>query len=131
MKLSEFVQGYRKMHKMSLRDLAKRCGCSFQYLSKIEKNEVSSPGLDAIAKIAKGTGVTIQELLEQVDNLGLQLSPDGTEKVTVFKKVLTPAEVEERDNLREELIELVSEISFGMSADEVHRFIRIVEAIYR
>ena len=42
MKLSEYVKNYRENHRLSLRQMAEKCDCSFQYISKLEKDEVAA-----------------------------------------------------------------------------------------
>lgn len=47
MKLSEYVKNYREKHRLSLRQMAEKCECSFQYISKLEKDEVAVSALTA------------------------------------------------------------------------------------
>lgn len=74
MKLSEYVKTYRTFNKLSLRAMADKCNCSFQYLAKLENDEVNSPSLEMIKKIADGTDVTVHELLSLVDNVDVQIT---------------------------------------------------------
>ena len=74
MKLSEYVKTYRTFNKLSLRAMADKCNCSFQYLAKLENDEVNSPSLEMIKKIADGTDVSVHELLSLVDNVDVQVT---------------------------------------------------------
>lgn len=73
MKLSEYVYKYRKSKKLSLRAMADLCGCSFQYLSKLEKDEIDAPTIQMLSKIAKGMGISLHELLSSVDDMNIYL----------------------------------------------------------
>ena len=74
MKLSEYVKTFRVLNKLSLRTMADKCGCSFQYLAKLENDEVNNPSLDMVRRIADGTGTSLHELLELVDNVDVKLA---------------------------------------------------------
>lgn len=71
MKLSEYVKTYRKKHGLSLRQMAERCDCSFQYIQKLEKDEVAVPTAKMLAKLANGMGMTLHELLTVVDDMNM------------------------------------------------------------
>lgn len=71
MKLSEYVHKYRKNMKLSLRAMADLCGCSFQYLSKLENDEIEAPTILMLSKIAKGMGISLHELLSAVDDMNV------------------------------------------------------------
>lgn len=73
MKLSEYVYKYRKAKKLSLRAMADLCGCSFQYLSKLENDEIDAPTILMLSKIAKGMGISLHELLSTVDDMNVYL----------------------------------------------------------
>lgn len=74
MKLSEYVYKYRKSKKLSLRAMADLCGCSFQYLSKLEKDEIEAPTIQMLSKIAKGMGISLHDLLSAVDDMTVYLN---------------------------------------------------------
>lgn len=76
MKLSEYISGYRKNHHLSLRALADQCGVSYQYINKLEKDEIEKPSLEFLSRLAKGTGITLQELLTIVDDFAIDLRSD-------------------------------------------------------
>lgn len=71
MKLSEYVKDYREDRKLSLRQMAEKCNCSFQYLSKLEKDEIEIPTMKMIVNLAKGMGMTTHDLLSTVDDLNV------------------------------------------------------------
>jgi transcriptional regulator with XRE-family HTH domain len=74
MKLSEYVKNYRGKHRLSLRQMAEKCDCSFQYISKLEKDEVSVPTAKMLANLAKGMGMTLHDLLTAVDDMEMYYS---------------------------------------------------------
>lgn len=74
MKLSEYVKNYRKKHGLSLRQLAKRCECSYQYLSKLENDEIAVPTAKTLANLAMGMGMSFHELLNTVDDMDMYYS---------------------------------------------------------
>ena len=69
MKLSEFVKQYRREHSLSLRTMAEMCHCSYQYLSKLENNEIETPQLTMLVKLADGMNMTVHSLLDAVDDM--------------------------------------------------------------
>lgn len=71
MTLGEFIKKYRKDTGLSLRELADKCDLSFQYISKLEKDEVDKLSVDTTIKIAKGTGAPMQEILKMVSDVDL------------------------------------------------------------
>lgn len=73
MKLPEYVKQYRKEHKLSVRALADRSNCSFQYISKLENGEISAPSIDKLQGLAKGMGMSVQKLLEETDDQNITL----------------------------------------------------------
>lgn len=89
MKLSQYVHEYRTSHGMSLRPFAQRCGFSHQYLSKLEKNEIETPSLGTIKKLANAMGMSAHELLQQVDDVALQIYSDAVSEVVDRLKIET------------------------------------------
>lgn len=58
----------RENQNLSLRQLAKISGItSFSYLANIERGVVDDPGIKTIIKIAKGLGVTLDELIQGIN----------------------------------------------------------------
>ena len=79
MKLGEIIFNFRKQNNLSLRDFAQRCDLSYTYISMIEKGEdyrtgkSLSPTLDAVKKLAKALGMSIDELIQAMDNQDIDL----------------------------------------------------------
>lgn len=94
MKLSEYSRQYRQANGLSLREMAVKCGCSFQQIDKIEKDQVKKPSLEMLYGIATGTGKTIHELVDILDD---------TEIVLSHKKTLNTL-MKELDELEHEII---------------------------
>ena len=69
MKLSEYIKQYRREHNLSLRTMAEMCHCSYQYLSKLENNEIETPQLQMLVKLADGMNMTVHSLLDAVDDM--------------------------------------------------------------
>ena len=69
MRLSEYIKTYRITHDLSLRAFSQMCGCSYQYIDRIEKGTIEKPSAKMLQKLAKGMGMSIQELLTQTDEI--------------------------------------------------------------
>lgn len=76
MTLGEYIKLYRAEHDLSQREFAARCGgITNGYLSIIEagKNpntgKASRPSLDKLVAIARGMGMTLNELAEKADDI--------------------------------------------------------------
>lgn len=109
MNLGEYVKQYRDEHNLSQRAFAELCGVSNGYISLIERDEIdkrtgkpSKPKIDSLMAIAKGMGLTLQELVDAVDvDIPVDLGPI---------KVKTPTLVIE-DERTVEFIQLFSQLS--------------------
>lgn len=71
MTLGEYIKQYREEHRLSGRAFAIQCGISPQYVTNIESGlnndgKPLSPTLETYSKIAKGTGLSLNELLSLV-----------------------------------------------------------------
>jgi transcriptional regulator with XRE-family HTH domain len=75
MKLSEYVNHYRTSRKLSLRSFAGKCGVSYQYVDRLEKNLIEKPSADMLKKIAGGMGMSIQDLLSRTDDAAESEAP--------------------------------------------------------
>jgi len=91
MKLSEYVKNYRTSHGLSLRAFAEKCGCSHQYLDKLEKDNIESPSFGQLLKIAKAMGMTLHELIGTVDDMEIKLVYDDI--VSDLEITTTPNEM--------------------------------------
>ena len=109
MSLSEFIKKYREEHGLSQRAFAEICGVSNGYISLIEREEIdkrtgkpSKPKIESLMAIAKGMGMTLQELVDSVDvDIPVDLGPI---------KVKTPTLVIE-DERTIEFIKLFSQLT--------------------
>jgi len=108
MKLSEYIIEYRSSHGLSQRQFAKVCNLSNGYISMLEKEvnpktkEPVQPSIPALRKIALGMGLTLSDLLGEVDDLliDVSVSPDD-------EKVIPTDE----DDLDEEFVELFLQLT--------------------
>ena len=131
MKLGEFLLNYRKKYKLSLRALAERAGCSYQYLSKLEKGEIIRPTTQMLEKIAAGMGLTLPELIANADDIVVHLSSsDPVMSLSVSREPLTEAYAEQHLEAVTRLTELVRDVTRVMPLDEIRHFAKIIEALY-
>lgn len=77
MKLSEYIKLYRKEHRLSGRKFAEMVGCSNAYISLIESDKQKNVSIDFLKKVATTTGVTLDALLESVDDMTAELPKKG------------------------------------------------------
>lgn len=81
MKIGEIIRNYRTANNLSQREFAKKCDISFGYISMLEsgKNPRSDkplvPALTVLNKLAIGMGITIDQLIEQADDMDISLAP--------------------------------------------------------
>lgn len=74
MKLGNFIKQYRETNNLTLRDFAKRTGLSYSYIGMLEKDynyrskKPLSPSLQVVRTIAGAVGLTLDELLEILDD---------------------------------------------------------------
>lgn len=96
MKLSELVSSYRSTHGLSQRQFADLSGLSNAYICMIERDNNPKTGqpivptMQAYAKIARGLGITIQDLFEKIDDSPVSLEAEGIENIIPlpkFKKI--------------------------------------------
>ena len=93
MKLSDVLKGYREKHKISQRELARRCNVSHSLINLIEKGENPQTGkamsqdMGTYKKIADGMGITVQNLFETLgSDAAVQITPVKTPLVKKAKK---------------------------------------------
>lgn len=73
MKIGNIIYDYRKRTGATMQALADRSGVSKAYISMLEngKNPATgkaiTPGLDTLYKLAKGMGITLDDLLDMID----------------------------------------------------------------
>ena len=74
MQLGEWINTYRTEHGLSMQAFADLCGFSKAYIGQLEKGinpktqKRISPTMQTFSKIAKGTGLTVDELLGILDD---------------------------------------------------------------
>lgn len=73
MYIGDFIKKYRQEHNMSMQEFANVTGLSKAYVGMLEKiynpktNQPISPSIDKLNQIAKGVGITLDDLLQQLD----------------------------------------------------------------
>ncbi|WP_302360310.1 helix-turn-helix domain-containing protein [uncultured Megasphaera sp.] len=74
MYIGEFIKSYRFQHGLSMQDFANITGLSKAYIGMLEKiynpktNQPISPSLDKLNQIAVGIGISLDDLLKQLDD---------------------------------------------------------------
>ena len=80
MTISEYISRYLSENKLSQRQFAKNCGLSNGYISMLINNENPKtkkpliPSLSALISLSKGMGITVDELIEQTDDIDVDIS---------------------------------------------------------
>ncbi len=62
--IGDKIQALRKKKDLTQEELAKKANLPYQTLTKIESNVITKPSIQTVAKIAKGLGVSIDELIK-------------------------------------------------------------------
>ena len=95
MTISELVEQYRVEHFMSQRDFAKKCCVSNAIISFLERGTRENgkpylPKFDTIKKIARGMGLSPEELISRCDDFDLDITvgPEETPLMEDFVKEL-------------------------------------------
>ena len=84
MKLGDLIKEYRENHGYSQRQFAIMCDLSNGYISMLEKGENPStkkpviPSLSQLKKLADGMGLSLMELMENVDDMPVEISTKST-----------------------------------------------------
>lgn len=84
MTLAELISEYRQSHNLSQRQMGVQCGLSTGYISLIEKEinpqtgKPMVPTLTVLNKIAKGMGITIDELIATCDDMPVDMHEKPT-----------------------------------------------------
>ena len=80
MTLVDMIVDYRTTHGLSQRQFALLCGVSNGYISMLEKNANPktglpvTPSLPVLKKIASGMGLTLSELMSNIDDMPIDLA---------------------------------------------------------
>lgn len=121
MKLSELIIEYRREHGISQRQMASQCSLSTGYISLIEKEinpqtgKPMVPSLAVLNKLAKGMGITLDNLLSVCDDMPVDIS--ATEKTAL----------DEKDGLDLEIAEIILSLSESKK-QEALRYLRYLAA---
>ena len=80
MKLSEIVKQYRENHRISQRTFAKHCDLSNSLIANVERElntagKPFTPSFETIQKIANGMGLSASDLMLQMDDMEIYISP--------------------------------------------------------
>ena len=108
MKLGDLIAQYRSVHSLSQRQFASLCGLSNGYVSMLEKgknpatNKPVTPTIPQLKKIAAGMGMTLMDLLDQVDDMPIDISESEPPiQMSVFESAAAAAlDEDELDMIR-------------------------------
>lgn len=97
MTLREYIIEYRRAHDLSQRQFANLCGVTNGYISMIENGVNPStqkpivPKIDSLIKIANGTGMSLQSLLEMIEDhpvdIGESLTRDEKTLLRLYRQM--------------------------------------------
>ena len=99
MTLGDLVKDYRTMHDLSQRQFALLCGLSNGYISILEKGlnpkteKPITPTIPQLCKLAEGMGMTVNDLLEKIDDMPIDLG-ESAPALSRSTPDLTPDESE-------------------------------------
>lgn len=85
MKLGDLIAQHRAEHSLSQRQFANVCGLSNGYISMLEKgknpatNKPVTPTIPQLKKLSSGMGMTLMELLDQVDDMPVDINSNEGE----------------------------------------------------
>lgn len=89
MKLGELIKSYRDTHDLSQRQFAACCELSNGYISILEKGvnpktgKPITPTIPQLKKLADGMGITVTQMLEQVEDMPVDL----TSAISIFDAI--------------------------------------------
>lgn len=136
MTIGDVILSYRKKHGISQREFSKLCGLSNGSISILEKGinpktkENIVPTLSTLNNLAKGMGITINTLIEMVDDLPISLvdeivpySSNNIENASKYDNILAVKKVK---------LPILGEIACGQPiyAEEQHEIYIDVENNY-
>lgn len=87
--LGNRIRSYRKQQHLSQEDLAELCGFHPTYIGQLERGEKNAT-LESINKLSQGLGISLNTLLEDIDNL--ESSPDNVPLEIYHKLMKLPKE---------------------------------------
>ena len=103
MKIGEVIKQYREEHNLSQREFARRCDLSNAQISWLEigigsNGKPVKPTFDTVRKVAKGMGISAEQLITQCEDFELDLTDtiEQTPLVENFVKELSEYTPDER-----------------------------------
>lgn len=93
MKLGDFIRKYREDHFMSQREFARKCSLSNAQISLLEKGigasgEPFMPSYRTISKVAKGMGISSEDLIMQCDDFDIDITDDSRLENSLVNKFI-------------------------------------------
>lgn len=116
MKLSEIVKTYREDHEMSLRTFARSCDLSHAVINNIEREKNSNgdpftPSFETLQKIAFGMGISVNDLLKEMDDMEIFVSETDEIRETLRSRPDLRSLLQEAQKLEEEDVNMLISIA--------------------
>ncbi len=90
MELRELIKAYREEHGLSQRQFAAISGLSNGYISMVERGmnpktkQPVTPTLPALKKLSDAMGLTLSDMLAQIDDMPIDLTDDGQKNLSAL-----------------------------------------------
>lgn len=69
--LAIYITEQCKLKNLSVKDYAKKCQLSEDYIRKLKSSKFKAPGLDTLELLANGLDITLKELLEGINAIDI------------------------------------------------------------
>ena len=81
----EMLRECRRQSALSQRELAKRAGVDFSYISKLENGRLSAPAADTILRLTEAMGISEEELLAAAKKMPTKVNEQLVEKPAALR----------------------------------------------
>ena len=122
MTFGNYIREYRKKNKLSQREFALKCNLSNGYISMLERGlnpntkEPITPSLIQLKKLADGMGVTVNDILTEVDDMPVDIGMNNEKE--------QPARTGELSEAKQAMYDFID----TLSDEQVRRLLQIAHA---
>lgn len=122
MTFGDYIRAYRKKNKLSQREFALKCNLSNGYISMLERGlnpntkEPITPSLIQLKKLADGMGVTVNDILTEVDDMPVDIGMNNEKE--------QPARTGELSEAKQAMYDFID----TLSDEQVSRLLQIAHA---
>jgi transcriptional regulator with XRE-family HTH domain len=122
MTFGDYIREYRKKNKLSQREFALKCNLSNGYISMLERGlnpntkEPITPSLIQLKKLADGMGVTVNDILTEVDDMPVDIGMNNEKE--------QPARTGELSEAKQAMYDFID----TLSDEQVSRLLQIAHA---